>query len=269
MEMQMTLDEVVQTEKKAENRKDTTLSNGVLGCCGKYRECSQIGECLHKDEEYYLNCAYRRNLEKGKIFYSKKANRFNTERFADLLKFYNELNDKEKTIFFEVMFYFFAHKRAVCRCLSLYNQEIYDVLSRCNAFEIAPSELMIGYLFDVSIIDLKNSKEIYKTHTGNKFPAISVEKVKKELQRDYKISETKKIILSLESLVKIITKKYILFSYSDYSAELEELFRTLNKSSKIEFTHLIYLDLKKTDRNGDEEKNESLKLFKNALKTDI
>ena len=40
-----------------------------FGCCSKYKECSQAGSCLHENKLYATGCAYRSNLEQGKIFY--------------------------------------------------------------------------------------------------------------------------------------------------------------------------------------------------------
>lgn len=40
-----------------------------FGCCSKYQECSKAQKCLHENLFYSKACWYRKNLEKGKIFY--------------------------------------------------------------------------------------------------------------------------------------------------------------------------------------------------------
>ena len=45
-----------------------------FGCCGKYIECSDQKECLHENKFYARACWYRKNLEKGKIFYGINKN---------------------------------------------------------------------------------------------------------------------------------------------------------------------------------------------------
>jgi hypothetical protein len=45
-----------------------------FGCCSLYVECSDARECLRWRDEEYLGCAYRRNLESGRIFYGQNAN---------------------------------------------------------------------------------------------------------------------------------------------------------------------------------------------------
>lgn len=45
-----------------------------FGCCGRYVECSDAKQCIHPDKLFARACAYRRNLEKGKIFYGKNKN---------------------------------------------------------------------------------------------------------------------------------------------------------------------------------------------------
>lgn len=50
-----------------------TLSN-TFGCCHLFTECSDERKCLHRDQEYALGCAYRKNLEAGRIFYGVNCN---------------------------------------------------------------------------------------------------------------------------------------------------------------------------------------------------
>ena len=45
----------------------------LFGCCSLYVECSDEKECLRWRDEEYLGCAYRRNLEAGRIFYGRNA----------------------------------------------------------------------------------------------------------------------------------------------------------------------------------------------------
>lgn len=40
-------------------------------CCGKYKECSDAGKCLHDDMLYSTACTYRKKLESGIVFYGK------------------------------------------------------------------------------------------------------------------------------------------------------------------------------------------------------
>ena len=41
------------------------------GCCSRYEACSDAGSCIHPDKEFALKCAYRKNLNAGRIFYGK------------------------------------------------------------------------------------------------------------------------------------------------------------------------------------------------------
>jgi len=45
----------------------------LFGCCSLYVECSDEKECIRWRDEEYLGCAYRRNLEAGRIFYGRNA----------------------------------------------------------------------------------------------------------------------------------------------------------------------------------------------------
>lgn len=50
----------------------------TFGCCSNYVECSDALMCLHRDKEEYSGCGYRKNLEKGKIFYGIHAGKIIT-----------------------------------------------------------------------------------------------------------------------------------------------------------------------------------------------
>lgn len=45
-----------------------------FGCCSRYEQCSDAKECVHPDFILSRACAYRRNLEEGRIFYGKNRN---------------------------------------------------------------------------------------------------------------------------------------------------------------------------------------------------
>jgi hypothetical protein len=51
------------------------LSGGEgFGCCSRYEQCSDERKCVNPDQLLSLACGYRKNLEKGKIFYGKNKN---------------------------------------------------------------------------------------------------------------------------------------------------------------------------------------------------
>lgn len=57
----------------------TILSNltrqyHTFGCCSRYEQCSDAKKCIHPNPVFALGCAYRANLESGKIFYGKNRN---------------------------------------------------------------------------------------------------------------------------------------------------------------------------------------------------
>lgn len=70
--------EVQPKDEVAELVKDmvvNTMRFEPFGCCGKYVECSVQKRCLHTDPLYLTACMYRKNLENGRIFYSKMRGR--------------------------------------------------------------------------------------------------------------------------------------------------------------------------------------------------
>lgn len=45
-----------------------------FGCCHRFLECSNKKEYVHPDKKRAKGCAYKENLEAGRIFYGKNAN---------------------------------------------------------------------------------------------------------------------------------------------------------------------------------------------------
>ena len=46
----------------------------TFGCCSRYEKCSDAKKCIHPDPVFALGCAYRNNLDSGRIFYGKNRN---------------------------------------------------------------------------------------------------------------------------------------------------------------------------------------------------
>lgn len=64
----------------------------IIGCCSKYKECSQEGKCISQIEEIKTACYYRKNLEEGLNFYS--SNRTTIERFKPDRRLYIVVNNR-------------------------------------------------------------------------------------------------------------------------------------------------------------------------------
>lgn len=43
-------------------------------CCSRYEACSDAMKCLQPDEQFRLDCGYRRILASGRVFYGKNKN---------------------------------------------------------------------------------------------------------------------------------------------------------------------------------------------------
>lgn len=55
--------------------RDLVLASDSFGCCSRYEACSDAKRCIHPDQEFSSACAYRKNLEEGRIFYGKNKNK--------------------------------------------------------------------------------------------------------------------------------------------------------------------------------------------------
>ena len=54
--------------------KNYESKTGGFGCCGLFEQCSDAMRCLHENKLYSKACAYRKNLEMGRVFYGKNRN---------------------------------------------------------------------------------------------------------------------------------------------------------------------------------------------------
>lgn len=45
-----------------------------FACCSRFLECSNAKKCIHPNQIHSKECYYRRNLEKGLIFYGENQN---------------------------------------------------------------------------------------------------------------------------------------------------------------------------------------------------
>ena len=52
----------------------SSMGNAGFGCCSRFIDCSDAGHCLMPDKKLAIECAYRKNLEDGRIFYGKNKN---------------------------------------------------------------------------------------------------------------------------------------------------------------------------------------------------
>lgn len=44
-----------------------------FSCCSRYKECSDVGKCIHPDRKFAMGCFYKRVLKSGRVFYGKNA----------------------------------------------------------------------------------------------------------------------------------------------------------------------------------------------------
>ncbi len=51
-----------------------TQGGESFACCGRYVECSNAKKCIHPDKLIAVACAYRKNIEQGRIFYGANKN---------------------------------------------------------------------------------------------------------------------------------------------------------------------------------------------------
>lgn len=112
------------------NAKDT------FGCCSHYRECSEAGHCVIPDRDYSINCTYRRNLERGQIFYGKNSIFLDEAKYKIYLDRINALSPEAKKAFDDLILVFAEYNRATSMFV-VRNQYI-DELAAVGLFDFRP-----------------------------------------------------------------------------------------------------------------------------------
>lgn len=228
-------------EDTSENKESDFIDTnyGTLGCCSLYRDCSRAGHCLQEDD-YYKQCAYRKNLENGKVFYTEKADVFSQERYDYIADFRRSLNEDEKNAFDEIMNYFENIKRGSQNCLCLNSPMIAHIIEKCSAFELMSTRDLVIRLFESDLISNKKAAELHEQYSNLPAPKLdslppllpkdAPKKEQEERQNKLKERLTKNLkawenhFLSDPDLQKALSKLFLFFKKSEYSFELGEFF---------------------------------------------
>lgn len=89
------------------------LMVGVVACCHLYRECSEAGHCICASSDTASKCAYRKNLEAGRVFYGKQATNFHAAVYSELERKVEALSPEAKKVFKGMIADFCKHHRGV------------------------------------------------------------------------------------------------------------------------------------------------------------
>jgi hypothetical protein len=135
------------------------VTNGdVLGCCHLYYECSMQKKCISSYPETASRCAYRKNLERGKILYSPNANNFNNDEFIKVKNNYYNLPNSIQSEFDDYLYYFLKYEylSSCFICAKTENQkhlidlgfmiEFEDAVFKCKIIENLLNKILIKML---------------------------------------------------------------------------------------------------------------------------
>ena len=236
--LQLAADRPIAADDKDEaHDQQVNESSGMLGCCSQYRECSMAGHCL-KPDDYSRMCAYRKNLESGNVFYSKKSIYFSQEKYDYISEYHHSLNESEKRVFESLIIHFKQDKIGVRYCLCLYDQAVFNVLSGFKGFKIMPPTALVDYLFDRELIMVGKAKNLHAKYSKQPAagilpypPALPQDADSKEKKaREEEVKQIKKInlktwrqiFLNDADLLQVLSHTFIFFEICDYDFELME-----------------------------------------------
>ncbi len=252
--LQLTLDDSNSNTKKEDN---FTQNFGQLGCCSLFRDCSRVGHCLQKDD-YFKQCGYRKNLEKGKVFYTEKADVFSQERYDYIETFRNSLDNDEQSAFDEIVIYFENAKRGCYNCFCLCSKVIEDIVTRCEAFEVLPTKELVRRVFEAGLISNTRAAEFHNKYSNlpapelkPTLPQLAENAIKSE--KESRVKENQRInaqnlktwekhYMSDLDLQRVLSKQFLYFQKNEYSFELGEFFvQNVDKINK-RTENLVFFD---------------------------
>lgn len=219
-------------------------SSEILGCCSLFRECSTAGHCIQTDA-YYKQCAYRKNLEQGKIFYSKNASDFSQQKYDYIIDFRNSLGEQEKNAFDWAILYFRQTARGCFSCLCFADSVLGNVINKFEGFTLRSPISLVRRLFDDKILSAKTAAQLHAAYsklpapTMILYPPLSKDASQNDkAERDKKVNEIRAKNLKAwiehfekdQDLLQAISSKFMYFDFTDYHSELEEFYLD-NRSS--------------------------------------
>ena len=109
----------------------------MFGCCASYRACSDAKKCLC-DDSFSVHCAYRINLEAGRIFYGKNSGAFSATQYEELLRRVEALTPEQRGTLNSIIAYFCVFKRGSVEMIA--RRENVSGLELLWLFEVRPME---------------------------------------------------------------------------------------------------------------------------------
>lgn len=178
---EMTFDMFANNEMEQE--KGSAQDN--FGCCSKYRQCSIEGKCVQADE-YSKNCTYRKNLEQGKIFYSKKSPKFNQNKYDYIDNWFKALPNDKQEAFGEIVSAFVHLRRGATHilCGSLSDLPsfkdannfnlVYDCIDECDIFSAASPEELVSFILSNEAISFYSFDYFNARYSQSDFKTSSI-----------------------------------------------------------------------------------------------
>lgn len=112
------------------------VSVDIFWCCSRYRECSSAGGCVISDQAHSVNCSYRKNLERGRVFFGKRANDFSLPEYQALRADVETLSPPARAALDALLIEFCEYHRGAR--VSVVRSAHLDELSDLALFEFSP-----------------------------------------------------------------------------------------------------------------------------------
>lgn len=130
----------------------------AFGCCSRYRQCSDEKRCVISDYTHSAHCAYRKNLENGRIFYGKNADGFSLNAYYAYRQRVNGLSASDIEYCFWLLTYFFEKKRGANYIIVDNDKRLNDLVD-IGLFKVSPCGDYI-----IQVCAYRKLMEVLKNH---------------------------------------------------------------------------------------------------------
>lgn len=151
---QLTFDEITKNPTEKNPVEQETVE--TFACCSSYRKCSELKECLFNDDAH-KGCLYRKNLEKGHIFYGKNANCFDKKQYSKIMNSFNSLNNEQQATAIRVIKFAIEGMTASGCLFCEYDRELFNLVTRSDTAPLGftYSNNIDDYTKYLTVIDLR------------------------------------------------------------------------------------------------------------------
>lgn len=138
------MQDIAETQFSMDLTTSSQTGSDKIGCCARYRECSDAMKCICPNPEVSSKCSYRSKLEMNQIYYGKNASDFSAEAYGQICSIVDGFSDKAKYVFYSLIYYLRGYSRG--STYRIVRREFADSLTKTGLFNLTSISTSLPYL---------------------------------------------------------------------------------------------------------------------------